>query len=86
MIYAGLDPATTDSGAAAGAVYTYAVRGLSAGGAVQSAWTTVGATTLPDAPTGVTAIAGSGSVSVSWIASQASSVTYTCLLYTSRCV
>jgi len=77
VIYAGLDTATTDSGAAAGAVYTYAVRGLSAGGAVQSAWTTVGATTLPDAPTGVTAIAGSGSVSVSWIASQASSVTYT---------
>ena len=76
LVYAGLDTTTTDVGAAAGTAYTYAVRGLTTGGAVQSAWTTVGVTTLPDAPTGVTAVATSGSVTVSWTASAAAGVTY----------
>ena len=76
LVYAGLDTTTTDVGAAAGRAYTYAVRGLTTGGAVQSAWTTVGVTTLPDAPTGVTAVATSGSVTVSWTASAAAGVTY----------
>ncbi len=77
LVYAGLDATTTDTGAAAGTTYTYGVKGLTPGGAVSSAWTTIGVVTLPDAPTGLGAVAGSGTVTVSWTASLASGVTYT---------